>query len=261
MGNVIPKHFYKYKNFIVQNNEGFFVDKTDLNRIIDIIKNNRIFLPTSEELNDVFECPNINIDLAVAGSSISRAMRKHHQIVKNAISQFKILSLSDSGVNPVLWAHYANKYYGICLIFEDKGSFNGAIKVQYKSIKIDTIPEEYLNDLDDKIEEYIKNKQVDWSYEREYRIIKKCETPEETDYMNFCKEEFIGIVFGHKLIDMYNIGLYKNELDELFKSIEKYNSSIKLYKTYISETEGKVILLDKDYENIDDGSELEEVIL
>ena len=118
-----PSYIYKYKGIS---------STTDLIRLLDIINNNRIYLPTSNQLNDPLEGQMISISTdGYAGHSMSLAADEEDMFIRNIKEEYKILSLSERWNNPQLWAHYANCYKGVCLCFSTKGVFGKIEKVEY----------------------------------------------------------------------------------------------------------------------------------
>ena len=104
------KIYYKYKSIR---------DLIDLDRILDIINNKRIYMPSFDELNDPFESYLVNFDLSYAGSSITSAAGERPAFIDEIFKPYGILSLTDNCKNQVMWASYSNMYKGICLGFEN----------------------------------------------------------------------------------------------------------------------------------------------
>lgn len=119
--NLTPRYLSKYKSL-----------DSNVDWLVESLKENKLYFPNRHELNDPFECPNIGLTVGVPGMGIDYSLHKYHGIIEGWLGEYKILSLSDSGVNPVMWAHYANNYGGICLMFENKGSFNECEEVKYE---------------------------------------------------------------------------------------------------------------------------------
>ena len=66
------KIYYKYKSIR---------DLIDLDRILDIINNKRIYMPSFDELNDPFESYLVNFNLSYAGASIGEVAGERPSII------------------------------------------------------------------------------------------------------------------------------------------------------------------------------------
>ena len=121
-----PKYLYKYKaiNTI-----------TDLSRVLSIINDNEIYMPTYDQLNDPLEGAGYNINITGwAGMSILSAADMELTPIEEMKKCFRILSFSSDPVSPQLWAHYANNYNGICLCFSREGVFKEAKYIGFPNL-------------------------------------------------------------------------------------------------------------------------------
>ena len=107
------------------------------------------------------------------------------------LDEYKQISLTQNGENmgfniPAMWGHYANNGYGACLVFDKKklleNLHNSSLyKEKYGPIKYlpDYNSDIYLDQKDvekffiDHIDKLFFEKSSDWSYEQEYRIVKR----------------------------------------------------------------------------------------
>ena len=91
-----------------------------------------------------------------------------------------ILSLSEINDNILMWSHYAEQHQGVCLELERSednilSNNNNTLPIRYSIKKpLITLSEEVLGD--EKLKKEIKRslvftKSVDWSYEREWRVL------------------------------------------------------------------------------------------
>lgn len=204
-----PSFIYKYKGVS---------SITDLIRLLDIINNNRIFLPTYNQLNDPLEGQIISISTdAYAGYSMSLAADEEDMFIKDKKEKFKVLSLSEQWNNPQLWAHYANGYKGVCLCFSTKGVFGEIGEVEYCQER----EEEYVKS-DRALTKLIRNsfykKEIGWSYEKEWRMI----TKSSKKYLQFKDGDLCGVILGHGLT---------NEVSDFIKN--NINSKLLLMKTKV----------------------------
>jgi hypothetical protein len=105
--------------------------------------------------------------------------------LKRIDQEFGILSLSMTSDNLLLWAHYAGEHRGLAVEIEPTGpefnshttrdqNFERAGRVKYSAVR-PKIPE-----TDEILFEHFFVKSPEWSYEQEYRIVRKFESALET---------------------------------------------------------------------------------
>ena len=228
----IPKLIYKYKGIST---------KEDLVRLVDIIKNHRIYLPHYYELNDPLEGQVINITPdGYPGYSIPLNADEEDNYIKSYKESYRILSLAEQHDNPQLWAHYSNNYDGVCLCFSTQNTFHMIKKVEYCEKREDVYTEGN-DELERCVERSLFKKNIGWNYEKEWRYIshnKDC-------FLKFGKEELLGMIIGHNVS--------KEVTDFLLKvsgrNIMKMKTSIG-YRTY------KINVLPMNYKYDYDGSPL-----
>ena len=168
-----PEYLYKYKGIQT---------KEDMDRAVDIIKNNRIYIPTRTQLNDPLECKYMpKMTFAVAGSWVTSSSHRVHGIVESVMDKYRILSLSADGENLQMWAHYANNYSGICIEFKNQGELAQVqpVKYMYEPPRFKDLFEPDASEVDKWVRESYFIKSGGWSYESEYRILK----PETKKYL------------------------------------------------------------------------------
>lgn len=203
-----------------------------LNRVADILDNNRLYLNDGSNFNDPFE--------------ITAVDRKTHRI--RHIEGLHILSLTNSYRNKLIWSHYTNSHRGVCLtvkvpnhlvypicystkrVYEDSNIddiISSSARVSKKTVDKDFSPLSR-----DKKIAYIKDKK--WLYEKEYRVV-------------FDKNEEAGLVFESgnwymsvKVTNIYlGVNFDKNSTDvksEIIAACRRNNVSIK-----------RMVLSDNDY--------------
>lgn len=159
----------------------------------DIILNNRLFMAPRISLNDPFEGMAVPIELGISGSGLFSALGLPHPYVEKIMNQYNILSLSANPRSPLMWAHYASNYTGICLEFDLDINFNNIHKVEYIEKQFEPLYEPDEEELYKAIEKSLICKSKNWSYEEEYRMI----TRENKCFFNFDKKELTGIIIGH----------------------------------------------------------------
>ena len=185
----VPKYLFKYKSI---------GSLEDVERILDIIQNNRLYYPTYKQLNDPLEGAGFNIKIpGWAGNNILKAADTELSPIEELKLEYGILSLSDCPNSPQLWAHYANNYKGVCLCMKTKGLLLNAKKVSYcnerdesNGFDVDSRRKAVLDNL------YIK--QLDWSYEHEWRDIKRIKN--NNQFYSFSSDELAGVIIGKSLL-------------------------------------------------------------
>ncbi len=221
------RYFYKFKSIITA---------LDLCRLEKTLSENCIYMPNIEKLNDPLESMTYKISMGVAGGGYTSDCGREHPIVSDAKNKYRVLSLSEDIHSPLMWAHYANNYSGICLIYSRDKTFSGAIKLSY------TDQPKYLNEgdfeeLDDVAFESLKEKMLDWSYEKEWRLIQK----EEPGYLFYGYDELIGVVVG------------RNMHKEMIKTIARWCASRKTpcFCTDVLQYDSQIIFFPADLEDPD----------
>ena len=183
----VPQILYKYKSI---------AKKEDFLRVLEVIDEGKIYLPSYDQLNDPLEGAGYNINIqGWAGMSMQYFADEELMPIEEMKKRFRILSLSKNPKSPQLWAHYADNYSGICLCFSTNGTFSVAKRVEYTNIKKEKHPR---NDyqLKQTVLSGFYQKHKGWSYEEEWRIVR-----EHTDnnYIHFEKNELVGIILGQNI--------------------------------------------------------------
>ncbi|WP_038176339.1 DUF2971 domain-containing protein [Vibrio pacinii] len=196
---------YKYRSFS--------------DRALEILINQELWLATPASLNDPFDCQIEYASLFEAGmsefnistSALDSFTEASHQVVQN----LRVLSLSNSELNPLLWAHYAESHRGFCLGFDEmefKYSFNLDLRPQRVEYS-DQLPQlkfsPYLYDsdfqnkdhsqeliftLDAFLKKVALTKPLAWSVEDESRIVTK--HPMQGNVISFNPRALREVVFG-----------------------------------------------------------------
>lgn len=182
-----PRYIFKYRTLD---------NDRELSHCKDIILNHRLFMPTTNQLNDPMESGSAYISLAVPGATIYRRMRIPSPLVEKALRRFRILSLTEKYDSPQMWANYAGNYSGICFAFSTHGAFKNLEPVIYTDKQFVVYEYEMGNQ---EVEPYLHDsllfKKKDWSNEYEWRIIKECEESEKY-FFSFEKKDFAGVIIG-----------------------------------------------------------------
>ncbi|MGN1433676.1 MAG: DUF2971 domain-containing protein [Ruminococcus sp.] len=205
-----PEFLYKYISVNSQ---------IKVNRLIDIIINKHLYFPKFSELNDIFEGCYYNYSVPVAGSSISEAIGSIPAALQCSFDKFRILSLTSVNNSPVMWAHYATEFNGVCLRLRTDTELDKAQRVIYKKNKYGKrIIANYDKNFYNSLKKNFCYKGSDWSYEKEWRIIENDCKDNYFDYGN----SLDSIILGQK-VDRY--------LQKFIYSLIK-DTEIKLYITH-----------------------------
>lgn len=239
MNDLSPKLLCKFKPFNC---------KSDFDFTIDIIENNRFYMSNINQLNDVFECPITGLSISIAGSGLHSSQGQLHPKVDSILNEYRILAQTSDYLNEVMWAHYANNFNGACIVVRNHSKFNESKKVEYRINQVNA--ENVENNLNEIIFDSLFIKNPGWSYEKEYRLVKK---ESEDNYLYFDASEIKCIIIGHKT------DLKSQDFQRLKGVIEKYK--ISMYKTYINRYEGRIMLVKMNYEPNGEGSMIDEIII
>ena len=229
-----PNLIFKYKPLST---------RTDLIRFYDIIKNHRIFFPTSTQLNDPFEGQLPSIGLGIAGSSLMKKADREYGFVKEQKNTIHIMSLSEDCWSTQLWAYYCNNYTGVCFCFKTNQTFKDIRKVEYVT-EYDNQGFEVIADLETIEKVLLKRvfqKKIGWKYENEWRMIR---LSQNTEYLYFDERELIALIIGHNI---------DKETEQFI--LNTVPDNLPVYKTYPGEVTGLIHLIKHNYEITYDGRE------
>ena len=178
-----PKLIFKYKSIS---------SSVDFCRLLNIVRDNKIYLPNVKELNDPLE----GFQCKMLGDCDSK--RKEER------NKYRVLALSEDGFLPTLWSHYADGYTGVCLCFKTDKTFSELHQVKYVNRSISWSVDPIFAARDD-----LEMKSSDWSYEKEWRRISKGDI-NDSEFLRFGKEELICIFLGYKMDPSVRKELYRN---------------------------------------------------
>lgn len=222
---------YKYRSLeTIYNNKGDIV-YNGVERCVDIIKNNRLYFPLREKLNDPYEGIATPVELCVIGMDIYESMGLLHPSIEDRMNQYRILSLSGDNSSMQMWAHYAANYMGICFEFGTNGILGTASKVTYIEKPFAPVVEPD----DEELERIIRNnffyKSIKWEYEDEYRIVDLS----NKEFIEFDSTELEGIIIGS--------GVLKNKAvkEEIITLAKK--RKIPVYYTFFTPLEYKLSIV------------------
>ncbi|MBN3816748.1 DUF2971 domain-containing protein [Paraburkholderia sp. Se-20369] len=130
-----------------------------------IIEERRMKISLFEELNDPFELlPHI---------LSTQQHRKVAEVLRQHLSkQHGVICFSTHWRSPVMWAHYGNKHYGMCLGFDVPGEL--AMKISYEPNRLDFDIDLTAHDAGvtpEMVRAMLLTKFDAWRYEGEYRVM------------------------------------------------------------------------------------------
>ncbi|OLQ94528.1 hypothetical protein BIY21_08570 [Vibrio ponticus] len=90
-------------------------------RALEIIISKQLWLAEPSTLNDPFDCQveySQAFEAAISHLQLSaEAIKSFSRASTDVVKNLRVLSLSKTAENPLLWAHYANSHKGVCLGF------------------------------------------------------------------------------------------------------------------------------------------------
>ena len=141
-----------------------FLDKK---AALNTIETRRLRISRIDRLNDPFEF--------LAANLSDKRIREAFMHVKKALSLTKgIICFSENWENPVLWAHYADKYRGICLKFEVTTEEELG-KINYIQDRIEC--DEHITE--EQMQATLYSKFEHWRYEDEWRLFRELKDRDE----------------------------------------------------------------------------------
>lgn len=246
--NIVKKQhnlLFKYKSLSKIKNEDTGEIEDNLQRTLDIINNKRMYVPFVHQLNDPFEGKFINFyACGNMGTTISKSMGYKNSLLDDMYLK-RVLSFSTSATEPLLWAHYAADYSGVCMAFKAEQKFENYKDITYYSD--DMRPDIcYIKELEQakeirNINIYYKNKK--WEYEKELRLEYDTSDLKDDKYIEFNQNILIGVIIGKNTSETA-----KRKVKEACKK-----NKIVVYKIYIDYFEDKIYILHDEFTPVADG--------
>jgi len=190
-----PEHLFKFKPIQTYKQLKWF---------LDIINKRQLYYPKPSELNDPMEANSVYYSLAIAGSGNVFEGGKTHSVIVDRQEEFRIMSFSTNPCSPLMWAHYSNEFKGCCLVFSTEKAFVDVEPVIYSYNHFYYGAESPTDELYDAIHESFLFKNADWSYENEWRLIRR----QDENIVHF-DDELIGVIIGNKLKPSYKRRIIK----------------------------------------------------
>jgi hypothetical protein len=186
------------------------------------IKTKHIKISLLKDLNDPYE---------VSALISKRNYTKELIHTDYLFSQFGIglICFSSNYDCPLMWAHYAEKHKGVCLVFDVNKDNLFRVNYSNKLVKFNRKRNLTYNDAVN----IASTKYYKWNYEREYRKFVKLESSKFDNNNKFYFESFsediklVEVILGYKIddhklfIEMWNYPVFKAALTNNFKIKKK----------------------------------------
>lgn len=170
-------------------------------RLCDILTLHRLYVPSTSQLNDPFECI-VKLDTHDHG--------EERRIQKNITARARVLSFSggqDSAKNILMWSHYADSHRGACLQFDTRKWDPRKNSPGYVVRNVRYSMKRPLVSLSRKAQQHTEplnkiafTKHKNWSYEQEWRMVCSYNGDVYGDvYLEFPEEALTAIIFGLRM--------------------------------------------------------------
>ena len=146
-----PRSLFKFRSIAT---------KLERERILDAIRNQRLYAADSRALNDPME------GLVQVWSEKRQAYVFAGKVVRK--SGIRVLSLSDGYQSAALWSHYGDNHQGVAIEVAPVVT-REIYQVRYQ----DELPPIFGQSNDAKAIEYLTRKYSSWKYEKEHRVLTK----------------------------------------------------------------------------------------
>jgi hypothetical protein len=197
---------YKYRSF------------TNLQFVLDIILNQRLYCSTYSSLSDPFEglfLTTFHVQSIPLGITKILSPKSIEGLAFNSVDRIRLCSLSSSMSEVRMWSHYADGYKGVVFEIDFSDLESNTYKINYS----DTLPSFGFSLLAQPCpREVLCCKTKHWEYESEYRIIQ-----EESQYfeiINRIKAVYLGFRIDeihYRLLDKIvpnEIPIYKTNINK-----------------------------------------------
>lgn len=142
------------------------------------------------------------------GPIFAHELPQYEQLMR----KWGVLSLSERFDSILMWSHYAADHRGICIGFDaDKDFYRLAAQVSYEEEMpiCDFLKREQEGGAESVLKSALLTKSKDWSYEKEWRVLKNERPPEEIGAIvaEAIENGYDGVT-RRSLADQYGPGLY-----------------------------------------------------
>jgi hypothetical protein len=201
---------------------------------LEAIRDERIKISFIDQVNDPFEFLGLRLD---------REQRGVINRVKSKMSANRgMVCLSKDWKNPLLWAHYADKYRGVCLGFDVPQENYLQVRYEEERLTLQSLGIESLWEFTEcHMQTLISTKFSAWSYEQEYRGFCSLDEPDPISRLYFLpfspklilKSVFVGSdsdVSRQQLIDLLGTKYAQTETFKVrpaFKTFEVVENKLR----------------------------------
>ncbi|MBW6417692.1 DUF2971 domain-containing protein [Celeribacter sp. PS-C1] len=154
---------------------------TPSKHLISTLQNKHLKVSRFNKCNDIFELGNFRIPYDTDLTKRQEARRPIRDWSNRMDAQYGLICFSDNHYSPLMWAHYADRNRGACLVFDyhPEKSRGKLVRVEYKASREEILPDETVGlpetnifGLSDaELQRCFATKQSQWSYEKEHRLI------------------------------------------------------------------------------------------
>ena len=135
---------------------------------LEALSKRRLKVSPIDELNDPFEYLSLDLGNKSVRAWATRFWRKVSQDIG-------IISFSKNWYQPLMWAHYAESHRGLALGFDVPDSLLSKINYVENRIKPVSDIDRNSYEMQCLIQKLLTTKHKEWSYEDEYRLVRKLE--------------------------------------------------------------------------------------
>lgn len=208
---------------------------TTLDSAIKIVTSNRLKFGKAANMNDINEQSRMKF------YSLDFADKMNDEDIDKELAKYLQISLciddKNKGFNiPSMWGHYAEGGNGACLAFDMKSLLNStdksitSKKVRYEKEydgSIDNINNIDINKFLWKKKKIFFVKSKDWSYEQEFRLIKKVDDITNEYFLDYPDDSLIAIILYNNCPDTVKNSLRYDILNKLTQhQIFQYTNSV-----------------------------------
>ena len=197
---------------------------------LDDIRKKRIKISLIPDLNDPFELWTIPLPTA--------QHRKAWQATVQEIGKkFGVICLSRKWSNPLLWSHYADKHFGICLGFDVDDELIKDVIYQKSKLKgpLD-LKKPYGGLNQEQMQKILYTKFSDWKYEDEVRVMadlndpEPCACPDNSNRLCYFFDFNSQLQLKEIIVGMRS----KVTKTEIQKSLQDYHHNVEIIKARLA---------------------------
>lgn len=162
------------------------------------IGSRKIKISRLHDLNDPFELYALELSDSRLRKAFSRVKDEFHQ-------NRGILCFSDRWSNPVMWSHYAEKHFGLCLEFEVPDADLAKVHYRFSRLKKELVHlfDSNLAAREKAMLACLTTKFSHWKYEKEWRVFAALDTPDKNGlyFADFSDNlKLTGVIVGPRSI-------------------------------------------------------------